>query len=470
MESDALYYGDCLDWMQRWDDQSVDLIYLDPPFNSKSDYNVLYSADGAGDAQYRAFSDTWSWDGAAAERFDRISNAVAMASHAAIVGLHEALGESGMLAYLTYMAERLEQMKRLLKPAGSIYLHCDPTASHYLKVVMDGIFMHRNFRSEIVWQRTSSRNDANRWGAVHDTILFYSKGDNFCWNATFQPHNEEYVKKFYRHKDARGTYRQDHIIRTASMGERPNLAYEYKGYTPRWGWRTVREKLKDLDRDNRIEWSTSGRPYLKRYLHEQAGTPVRDVITDIPPISGHAKENMGYPTQKPITLLERIIEASSNKGDIVLDPFCGCGTAIDAARRLGRRWVGIDISSFAIDMIRERRLKDIRVQAYGIPADFAGAQKLAQERPFAFESWAVMRLPGFAPNTKQHGDGGVDGRATLAVPPDDGSSKLALAQVKGGKFQLSHFRDFNHVVDRDKAAWGCFVTLNPSSKNGSCRG
>ena len=248
------------------------------------------------------------------------------------------------------------------------------------------------------------------------------------------------------------------------MGERPNLAYEYKGYTPRWGWRTVREKLEDIDRDNRIEWSKSGRPYLKRYLHEHAGTPIRDVITDIPPISGHAKENMGYPTQKPIALLERIIGASSNKGDIVLDPFCGCGTAIDAARHLGRCWVGIDISSFAIDMIRERRLKDIRIQAYGILADFAGAQKLAQERPFTFESWAVMRLPGFAPNTKQRGDGGVDGRATLAVPPDDGSSKLALAQVKGGKFQLSHFRDFNHVVDRDKAAWGCFVTLNPSLK------
>ena len=353
-------------------------------------------------------------------------------------------------------------MHRLLKPTGSLYLHCDPTASHYLKALLDAIFGPDLFRNEIVWRRTSNHNDSRRWAHVHDTLLFYS-GSHFTWNPVYLPHDPEYVRKFYRFKDERGQYRMHEIIRTASMGPRPNLAYEYKGYTPQWGWRRVRSKVEALDRDGRIVWSSTGRPYLKRYLHEQPGPLVSSMIMDIPPLSGQAAERLGYPTQKPSGLLERIIRASSNKGDVVLDPFCGCGTTIEAARKLGRQWCGIDISAFAVDLVKDVRLKNPAIQTLGIPADLAGARKLAHDKPFAFESWAVTRLPGFAPNTKQQGDGGIDGRATLAVAPDDADSRLAVAQVKGGKFNASHFRDFRYVLERESAALGCFVTVDPTS-------
>jgi len=211
-------------------------------------------------------------------------------------------------------------------------------------MLQDGIFGQENFRNEIVWQRTSSHNDSKKWGSVNDTIFFYSKGDDYVWNPVFTGHEAKYVADFYRLKDERGIYRLDHIIRSASMGPRPNLAYEYKGYTPQWGWRMVRGKLEALDKDGRIQWSKSGRPYLKRYLDEQKGTAIKSNITDIPPIGAQAQERLGYPTQKPQGLLERIIEASSNKGDIVLDPFCGCGTTVHAAQKLGRQWIGIDVT------------------------------------------------------------------------------------------------------------------------------
>ena len=460
-QPNTLYYGDCLEWMDRWEDECVDLIYADPPFNSQTNYNVLYSAEAAGDAQMRAFSDTWQWDEAAGERMARFDGAVAHPLHGAVCGLYQCLGPSGMMAYLTYMAERLWPTRRLLRPSGSIYLHCDPTASHYLKVLLDAIYGGTNFRNEVVWQRTSSRNDARRWGGVHDTVLFYSRSPAFHWNPTVEPHDERYVRQFFRHQDDRGRYRLHEIIRTASMGERPNLSYEFRGYTPRWGWRTVREKVEELDRDGRLVWSKSGRPYLKRYLRDHPGTPVRDVIIDIPPLSGHAKERLGYQTQKPLALLERIVNASSNPGDVVLDPFCGCGTAIEAAHRLGRQWAGIDISPFAIDLIRNRRLKDLDVPAEGIPSSLDAARMLAREKPFAFETWAVTRLPGFAPNQRQVGDGGVDGRGKLADQPEDLDSRLAVAQVKGGRFSASGFRDFKHVLERDKAAVGCYLTLDP---------
>ena len=459
--TDTLCYGDCLDWMARWDDATVDLIYLDPPFNSNASYNVLYAADAARDAQYRAFNDTWSWDAAAGERLERYRSAVARPAHKTVVGLAGVLGESGMLAYLTYMAERLEHCCRLLKPTGSLYRHCDPTANAYLRALCDGIFGADRFRNEIVWRRTSSHNDSRKWAQIHDCLLFYA-GPQFTWNPVHLPHDPKYVAKFYRFEDARGRYRLHEIIRTASMGPRPNLAYEYRGYTPKWGWRRIRSKVEALDRDGRIEWSQSGRPYLKRYLHEQPGPPVSSVVVDIPPLSGRTAERLGYPTQKPLALLKRIILVSSNKGDVVLDPFCGCGTTVEPARKLGRRWCGIDISAFAVDLVKDKRLRDPAIPTLGIPADLAGARKLASEDPFAFESWAVTRLPGFAPNIRQRGDGGLDGRATLAVAPDDADSRLALAQVKGGKFQLTHYRDFRHVLDREAAALGCFLTLDPA--------
>ena len=457
LEPNTLYYGDCLGWMRRWDDGCVDLIYLDPPFNSKADYNVLYAANGAGDAQYRAFSDTWTWDADAADRLDRYGSAIGRRAHDAIMGLHRMLGPSGMLAYLTYMAERLEECHRILKPTGSIYLHCDPTASHGLKLVMDSIFGPANFRNEIVWKRAGAHSDAKRFGRTGDRLLFY--GAPVRRDAIRVPLAPKYIKQKYRYRDARGLYREDNLTAKGLTGG--GYRYDFHGHSG--PWRYPESRMLDLEADDRIHFpkKAGGVPAFKRYLADNKGRLLADIWTDIGALNPRSRERLGYPTQKPVALLERIIRASSDPGDVVLDPFCGCGTAIDAANRLGRRWAGIDISSFAIDLIRGKRLRDRAIPVRGIPYDLASAIKLAREQPFNFESWAVTRLPGFAPNTRQVADGGVDGRATLAHKPDDYPSRLALAQVKGGKFSLSALRDFIGVTDRDKAALGYFVTLEP---------
>ena len=456
--------------MQRWDDATVDLIYLDPPFNSNATYNVLYASDSAGGAQTRAFNDTWSWDAAAGERLAMYEGATARPAHKAIIGLEGILGASGMLAYLTYMAERLEQMHRLLKLTGSLYLHCDPTASHYLKVVLDAIFGAANFRNEIIWNRSNnpkgSQHKMRRFSPFTDTILYYSMSPETTLNLDRVriPLSDDEIARKYPYQDEQGRYADGPILRSDSMGHRPNLVYAYKGFTPGpAGWRVKREILEDIDAKGNLAWTKSGA--VRRKLRPGdvgRGNPVGSLWDDIAPINSQARERLGYPTQKPRVLLDRILKASSNPGDVVLDPFCGCGTTIDAARRLNRKWVGIDISAFAIDLIRDRRLQDRTISTYGIPADLVGARRLAADDPFAFESWAVTRLPGFAPNMKQRGDGGVDGRATLAIRPDDAISRLALAQVKGGKFSASYLRDFRHVIDREKAAVGCFTTLDPA--------
>ena len=379
------------------------------------------------------------------------------------------LDESGMLAYLTYMAERLEHMHRLLKPTGSLYLHCDPTASHYLKALLDAIFGPGNFRNEIIWNRSrnpkGSQHGVNRFSPFTDTILYFvrSNAARVDLNGIRVPLTREELARKYPYRDSHGRYADGPILRSDSMGTRPNLVYPYKGFTPGpAGWRVRLEVLKEIDQRGDLAWTRTGAVRRKlRPKDIEKGQPIGSLWSDIAPINSQAQERLGYPTQKPIALLARIIEASSNPGDVVLDPFCGCGTTVEAARNLGRQWCGIDISAFAVDIVKDVRLKDPTVQTLGIPADLAGARKLAHEKPFAFESWAVTRLPGFAPNTKQQGDGGIDGRATLAVAPDDAESRLALAQVKGGKFNASHFRDFRHVLDRESAALGCFVTVDP---------
>ncbi len=414
LQPNSLYYGDCLDWMRKWDADCVDLIYLDPPFNSNANYSILFGTKGAGKAQYQAFKDTWYWDKAAAVRYNGFRDAVGRPAHKAIVGLWHMLGESGMLAYLTYMAERLEEMQRILKPTGSIYLHCDPTASHCLKLLMDAVFGKANYRNEIVWQRSTAsggKAGGQKFVPGHDIIFNYAASKKFTHNRQYIPYTEEYIARRFKYTDEEGRrYR-------LQVGNR------------------------------------------KQYLDSSKGKPVSDIWTDIFPVNPMAKEKTGYPTQKPLSLLERIIKASSNEGDIVLDPFCGCGTAMEAADRLKRKWAGVDISSFAIDMIRELRMQDLTIPVHGIPADFVSAQKMARETPFEFEAWAVNRLSGFIPNTKQVADGGVDGRATLYDQPDNWESKLALAQVKGGRFNISSLRDFIGVVERDKAAIGRFITL-----------
>ena len=482
LTDNSLYYGDCLDWMRRWDAETVDLIYLDPPFNSNADYNMLYATDGGGDAQFRAFSDTWRWDDSAADRLSAYRGAVGRPAHNAVDGLYRMLGECGMLAYLTYMAERLEECHRLLKPTGSIYLHCDPTASHYLKAVMDGVFMASNFQNEVIWKRTGAHGGAKRWGPIHDVLLFYTKAETFSWNRVYQPYEQSYIDEGYCHSDERGRYQLVTLdgpgIRAGSSGQPwrdvdPTDAGRHwvvpsDDALPRWVVRpdgyeklTVQQRLDVLNAQHIIYWPKRGKkPRYKRYLDVSPGNPIQDIITDIGPVGSRASERLGYQTQKPTRLLQRVIKASSNPGDLVLDPFCGCGTTIDAARSLNRRWAGIDISSFAVDVILER-LGDRTIPVHGIPQDLRSSRRLASDDPFGFETWAINQLRGFVPNTRQVADGGIDGRATLAVPPDDWDSRLALAQVKGGKHTASMLRDFCGVTDKTKAAVGCYITLTP---------
>lgn len=355
-----LYLGDNLQILrEKLTDKSVDLIYLDPPFNSKSNYEYICKSipkQEQPDSRVTAFVDIWQWTNESEIVLKEIE-----VRNAELGDLLKVLARSmrynSLAAYLVMMGVRLLELKRVLRPSGSLYLHCDASASSYLKIVLDIIFGADNFRNEIAWKRTSSHNDSRKWPHIHDTILFYA-GKGFTWNPVYLGHDPNYISKFYRFEDERGRYRLHEIIRTASMGPRPNLSYEYKGYKPEWGWRQERAKVEFLDSEKRITWSSSGRPYLKRYLHEQKGTPCASLWTDIPPLSHAAAERLGYPTQKPISLLERIIEASSNPGDVVLDPFAGCGTTIHAAQKLGRPWIGIDVSPLAIKLVEKRFHQD----------------------------------------------------------------------------------------------------------------
>ncbi|QFX96065.1 site-specific DNA-methyltransferase [Acidithiobacillus thiooxidans] len=350
-----LYLGDNLQVIRNHiADRSIDLIYLDPPFASDADYSYV-SADsipGRACNSVTAFVDTWEWTSESKRILDDLRTR--NATLADLLGaLANGLRNNGLAAYLVMMGVRLLELRRVLKTSGSLYLHCDASASSYLRVIMDAILGAENFRNEIVWKRTSSHNDSKKWAHIHDTLLFYA-GRGFTWNPVYLAHDPEYVRKFYRFEDARGRYRLHEIIRTASMGPRPNLAYEYKGYRPEWGWRMVRDKVERLDAEDRLTWSSTGRPYLKRYLHEQKGTPCPGLWLDIPPLCHTAAERLGYPTQKPLALLERIIAASSRMGDVVLDPFAGCGTSTHAAQKMGRKWIAIDQSALAVGLLRKR--------------------------------------------------------------------------------------------------------------------
>ena len=417
METGALYYGDCLEVMKNWPPGCVDLIYLDPPFNSKTNYNVLFGAGRVGDegadlAQLTAFTDTWQWDEGAQRRVELIKRAVGHPAHLSISAFSERYPDgSGMLSYLSYMAERLAVMKSLLRRTGSIYLHCDPTASHYLKIVMDDIFRADNFRNEIVWCYSGPSRSSFHFPRKHDCILFYSKSErnSFFSDAMRIPHKRQ----------------------TLSAG-----ATGMAG-----GGRSFEEI-----RANEAE-------SLKR------GKVVEDWWPDIGSGSHMPKkERLGYPTQKPLALLERIIKASSKEDDVVLDPFCGCGTTIEAAHNLRRRWVGIDISTYAIEVIRRERMNDMKIPVHGVPKDLAAARHFAQTKPFDFEKWAVTRIRGFAPNTVQRGDGGIDGRGKLHDPVL--KNGLCIAQVKGGKPSVNDLRAFCGSLRGGKAAMGVFITLN----------
>ena len=462
-----LYFGDNLDILrQHIDAESVDLIYLDPPFNSNATYNVLFRERSGEEsaAQITAFDDTWRWGRESELAYREIITEQAGKVGDLLAALRSFLGQNDMMAYLTMMAQRMVELHRVLKPTGSIYLHCDPTASHYLKLMMDAVFGVENFQSEITWQRTSSHNDSKRFGQVKDTLLFYSKTNSRKWNPVFVPHDEKYVSNFYRYDDERGKYRLHEIIRTASMGPRPNLAYEYKGYTPEWGWRMERGKLEALDEEGRLVWSNTGRPYRKTYLSQ--GRLPTNLWTDIGNLSGQTRERLGYPTQKPEALLERIINASSNEGDVVLDPFCGCGTAVAAAERLNRRWIGIDITHLAITLIRHRMHdsfgEDLRpYEVVGEPKDLLSAESLALHDRYQFEWWALGLVDARpARDRKKGADAGIDGYINF-FDGNSGKPKRIVVQVKSGNVQRSQIATLKSDMEREKADLALFVTLKP---------
>lgn len=471
MSLQQLYFGDNLTVMrEHLADQSVDLVYLDPPFNSKRDYNLLFKTPKGQqiDAQIMAFEDTWHWGPEAEREFAEILHQPNTQIAEVMQALRSFLGENDMMAYLVMMANRLLELHRVLKPTGSLYLHCDSTASHYLRLVLDAVFRTENFRNEIMWQRTNVHSDSKTWSRVSDTLLFYTKTDHFTWNPQYAQHSEQHISSKYRYQDPDG--RKYQLSDMTSPNPRPNMMYEWKGYaSPPNGWRYSRETMSQLDREGKIWYpgDLSKRPRLKRYLDKMSGTLFGTIWTDIPPINSQAAERLGYPTQKPLALLERITKASSNKDDVVLDPFCGCGTAIHAAHKLGRQWIGIDITHLAIAVI-ETRIKaafpGIQFDVIGVPKDLASARDLAARNKYQFQWWACARVNAQPYQGKKKGaDSGIDG--LIYFQDDAGLAKKIVVSVKGGDHvNVGMIRDLGHVVEREKAAIGLFVTLTPPTQ------
>lgn len=493
MAENVLYYGDNLDILRRYiKDETVDLIYLDPPFKSEQDYNVLFAEHNGSRAaaQIRAFEDTWRWDQAAARAYQEIVETGPARVSQVMQGFHTFLDGTDMMAYLAMMAPRLVELQRVLKPAGTIYLHCDPTASHYLKMLMDAVFSPVNFRNEIVWKRTSAHSGAKRWGPVHDNILMYSKTDSYCWNLIYQKYSADYLEQFYRFADESGRYRIGDLtgagVRTGDSGQ------PWQGINPTESGRhwavpnkivqrllgkkdvtqlSVQEKLDILDANGLIYWPPKGKiPQLKRYLDEEVGVAAVDVITDIKPIAAFAKERLGYPTQKPEALLERIMKASSNESDLVLDPFCGCGTAVVVAHRLKRRWIGIDITHLAVALMRHR-LKDafgseVKYRVIGEPVSLPDAGTLAQQNRYQFQWWALGLVGARPVEQKKGADKGIDGRLYFHDEADTAKTKTKqiVISVKSGKVGVKDVRDLRGVLEREEAQIAVLISMEKPTK------
>ena len=391
-----------------------------------------------------------------------------------MAALRSGIGENQMMAYLVEMAVRLVELRRVLKPTGSLYLHCDPTASHYLKVVLDALFGPESFRNEVIWKRGHGHNSANRYGSSHDVILFYAKAPRATWNKVFQAQGAEYLKKHYRHVDESGRlYKHEN---PTGAGVRHGVTGEpWRGIDPTpkgRHWAKVPEELDRLDAQGLIHWPTApgSWPYIKVYLDDIAGVPAQDLWTDINPINMMAKERLGYPTQKPSALLERIVAASSKPGDVVLDPFCGCGTAVVAAQKLGRRWIGIDITYLSIAVMRAR-LKDTfaldDVPVIGQPTEVEGARQLAQspEGRYQFQWWALGLVDAQPVGgvEKKGSDKGIDGVITFS--DEHHALQRVIVSVKSGHVNSSMVRDLKGTLEREKAVMGLFVTLEEPSRD-----
>ena len=466
-----LYYGDNLSVLRDYiKDETVDLIYLDPPFNSRADYNVLFAEkDGTrSSSQITAFEDTWEWNIDAEHAYQSVVEGGGQVSDA-MRAFRTFLGHSDMMAYLAMMAPRLIELKRVLKPTGSIYLHCDPTASHYLKMLMDSIFGPQFFRNEIVWERTTGRKGGKQFGRVHDAILFYTKTATSTWACPVIAQTEENAKGHDLLRDENGLYRLSDL---SGGGEGPSRVFNGVEIAPSKGrhWAYDQAGIDQMLSEGRIAFSARGTPRMKTYVKNLSGVAVRDIWTDIEPLNSAAQERLGYPTQKPEALLERIIKASSNEGDVVLDPFCGCGTAVAAAQTLNRRWIGIDVTHLAIGLIKTRlhdKFGDAikgTYQVHGEPTDLEGARRLAADDKFQFEAWALSLVGArHAGQVRRGADKGIDGRLFFH---DDTSakSKQIILSVKGGHTEHSHVRDLRGVLDREQAEIGVLITLEEPSK------
>ena len=496
--SNLLYYGDNLDILRRYvKDETVDLVYLDPPFNSNTNYNVLFAEkDGSKAAsQIQAFSDTWTWNQESESTFAEIVTAGGRVADC-LQAFRTFLGECDMLAYLVMMAPRLMELRRTLKSTGSIYLHCDPAASHYLKMLMDAVFGPSNFKNEIIWKRYGAHNDVGQgskhFGRIHDVILFYTLDKAATWDQAFVPLDAEYVRKTYTHQEEDGRRFTTTPLTGPGGAGKGNPVFEWKGHTR--AWRYSKESMERLDREGLLHYSSTGYVRKKMYLDKSKGKPVQDIWDDISSLSGVHAERLGYPTQKPVALLDRIIRSSCPEGGVVLDPFCGCGTTIAAAQALGRPWIGIDITHLAITLIKQR-LKDsfgieqvVRTtpsgkgetakvgeagaeygsvtkrpfHVVGEPTSEPDAAALAASDPYQFQWWALGLVGARPVEQKKGADKGIDGRIVFQGDKP-GSFESVILSVKAGKTSAPHIRDLKGVLEREKASIGVLISMQEAT-------
>lgn len=470
-----LYYGDNLEVLRRYvRDESVDLVYLDPPFQSGRDHNVLFESmpGEQSSAQIRAFEDTWGW-GPEAERSYEEGLSYGGQFAQALVAMRALLGSTNMMAYLAMMAPRLIELHRVLRGTGNLVLHCDPTASHYLKSLIDSAFEPRHFVNEVIWKRTAAKGlSTRRLSQNHDVLFIYGKSVDSKWNndAAFRPYDpddlDEKTARKYSKIDSTGRrYQLTSLINPNR--DRPNLEYEFLGVTRVWRW--TEERMTREYQAGRVVQTAPGRvPRFVRYLDEQRGKPLGDVWDDIAPLNARAAERLGYPTQKPEALLERLIRLTTEPGDVVLDPFCGCGTTVAAAQRLERAWLGIDITHLAVNLIRHRMMESftdgsgVEFEVVGEPISVEGASQLAEEDPFQFQWW-ILGLVGARPRRQKKGaDRGIDG--ALLFDEGSGDVKSIIMSVKAGRLKSDHLRALGGVIQREGAPIGVLLTMNEPTK------
>lgn len=497
-----LFYGDNLTLLNQGvvEDESIDLVYLDPPFNSARDYNVLFQEkDGSKSAaQIKAFEDTWEWNTEAAAAYHAVVEEGGKVSEV-MQAFKKMLGESDMLAYLAMMAPRLKRLYETLKDSGTLWLHCDPTASHYLKALLDAVFANGLYLNEIIWKRSSAHSDAKqgmkRCGKIHDTLLVYAKSPEYTWNTIYTDYTDEYLASEYKHVDKDGRYYKETDLTAAKPGgdvsyewrvkrklgtlewgadlddeweRKPKKNWEYFGVPPYENryWAYKKENIKEFAKSGNLIHRKTGMPRLVQYADEMPGIPLQDLWDDIPPASGD--ESLGYPTQKPIALLERVIMASTNPGDTVLDAFCGCGTTIAAASKLDRKWVGMDITHLAINLIKSRLIemygKNVSFDVVGAPTTLEGAEELAHSDPYGFQWWAAGLVGARGIDKKKGADKGIDGRMYIHDGTGAGKTHQIILSVKAGQLQATYVRDLAGVVQREKADIGVMISFETPTK------